>query len=85
MNITSGKIVTAQKVVIYGPEGIGKSTIASKFPDPVFSDTEGSTKHMDIRRFDTPTSWSMLLDQVKYVINNPSICSTYVVDTIDWA
>ena len=29
MNITSGKIMSAQKVVIYGPEGIGKSTMAS--------------------------------------------------------
>ena len=36
MNITSGKIHTAQKVVIYGVEGIGKTTFASRFPDPVF-------------------------------------------------
>ena len=38
MNITSGKIMSAQKVVIYGPEGIGKSTMASKFPNPLFCD-----------------------------------------------
>ncbi|MEE1299148.1 MAG: AAA family ATPase, partial [Acutalibacteraceae bacterium] len=43
-NITRGVIPTAKKVVIYGPEGIGKSTFASRFPDPVFIDTEGSTK-----------------------------------------
>jgi GTPase SAR1 family protein len=30
--ITSGKIAAAQKVVVYGPEGIGKSTFASQFP-----------------------------------------------------
>ena len=30
MEITSGKIAGAQKCVIYGPEGIGKSTFASK-------------------------------------------------------
>ena len=48
MDITSGKIESAQKVIIYGPEGIGKSTFASKFPSPLFSDTEGSTKHMDV-------------------------------------
>lgn len=44
MNITRGKIKSAQKVVIYGPEGIGKSTFASQFPNPLFIDTEGSTK-----------------------------------------
>ena len=46
----------AKKVVVYGPEGIGKSTFASKFPDPVFIDTEGSTKDMDVARFEKPTS-----------------------------
>ncbi len=41
------------KVVIYGPEGIGKtSIIASQFPNPVFIDTEGSTNNMDVGRMD---------------------------------
>ena len=46
MQITSGKIPSALKVVVYGPEGIGKSTFAAQFPDPIFCDTEGSTKHI---------------------------------------
>ncbi len=41
MEIIRGKIPCAKKVVIYGPEGIGKSTFASRFPDPVCIDTEG--------------------------------------------
>lgn len=85
MNITSGKIKSAQKVVIYGPEGIGKSTFASKFPDPLFIDTEGSTKKLDVKRFDKPTSWEMIKQQIDYVVNNPGICRTLVIDTIDWA
>ncbi len=48
MEITSGKILKAQKIVVYGPEGIGKSTFAAQFPDPVFIDTEGSTGNMDV-------------------------------------
>ena len=85
MNITSGKIKSAQKVVIYGPEGIGKSTFASKFPDPLFIDTEGSTKKLDVKRFDKPSSWGMLKEQISYVADNPNICRTLVIDTIDWA
>lgn len=85
MNITKGKIQTALKVVIYGPEGIGKSTFASCFPDPLFIDTEGSTKHMDVARMDKPTSWAMLQNQINYVKSNPTICKTLVIDTIDWA
>ena len=85
MNITQGKIKCAQKVVIYGPEGIGKTTFAASFPKPLFIDTEGSTKKYDVKRFDKPTSWQMLKEQVQFVINNPSLCKTLVIDTIDWA
>ena len=84
MNITKGKVRSAKKVVIYGPEGIGKSTFAAQFPDPLFIDTEGSTKEMDVARFDKPTSWEMLKAQIDYVkVNKP--CRTLVIDTVDWA
>ena len=84
MNITSGKQHRKQKVVIYGPEGIGKSTLAARFPDPIFIDTEGSTANLDVKRFDKPTSWSMLLNQIEYVRTN-RVCETLVIDTMDWA
>lgn len=84
MNISSGIILSAQKIVIYGPEGIGKSTMASKFPNPLFSDTEGSTKRLDVQRFDRPTTSEMLIQQIEYVKSHPEICKTYVIDTADW-
>ena len=76
MQIIKGKIPCPKKVLIYGPEGIGKSTFAAHFPDPVFIDTEGSTKDMDVARFEKATSWSMLMDQIRYVRANPSVCKT---------
>lgn len=85
MNITSGIKDTAQKVVVYGPEGIGKSSFAAQFPYPLFIDTEDSTKMMDVRRFDKPQTWQMLFEEIDYVIRNPQICMTLVVDTADWA
>lgn len=85
MEIIRGKIPCAKKVVVYGPEGIGKSTFAAHFPDPVFIDTEGSTKDMDVARYPKASSWQMLLDQLTYTKNNPSVCKTLIIDTIDWA
>lgn len=85
MQIIRGKIESAQKVVLYGPEGIGKSTLASRFPEPLFIDTEGSTKHMDVARLPKPTSWQMLLDEVRMVRDAPEMCGTLVLDTADWA
>lgn len=85
MEIIRGKMSKPQKVVIYGPEGVGKSTFASQFPDPLFSDTEDSTVSMDVARLPKPTSWTMLLSQIEYVKRNPGICKTLVIDTADWA
>ena len=42
LNIKSGKVPRPQKIIVYGPEGIGKTTFAASFPDPVFIDTEGA-------------------------------------------
>jgi adenylate kinase family enzyme len=85
MNVIKGKLSKPQKVVVYGPEGVGKSTFASKFPEALFIDTEDSTVNMDVARFQKPSSWTMLLQQIAYVKANPKICKTLVIDTADWA
>ncbi len=85
MNIIKGKQSGALKVVLFGVEGIGKSTFASRFPNPVFIDTEGSTDHMDIARTPKPTSWTELLSFVQYFISHPEELGTLVIDTADWA
>jgi hypothetical protein len=85
MEILSGKQANALKTVIYGPEGIGKSTFAAAFPEPLFIDTEDSTKFMDVRRFRKPQSWAELLEQVRYARDTPGLCRTLVLDTADWA
>lgn len=84
--ITSGKVQKAKKVVLYGPEGIGKSSLAAQFPNSVFIDTEGSTTELDVRRFPKPTSWEMINQQVRFAIQQgPSVIGTLIIDTIDWA
>ena len=75
--ITKGTVQKPYKVVVYGPEGIGKSTFASHFPDPLFIDTEGSTRSLDIKRLPKPTSYEMLKQEIDYIIEkNTSICRT---------
>lgn len=86
VKISGGVIRKRQKAVIYGPEGVGKSTLAAHFPKPLFIDTEGSTGNLDVKRFeDKPTSWTMLINYIEYVKQNPQVCETLVIDTMDWA
>ncbi|MGG4444523.1 ATP-binding protein [Brevibacillus fortis] len=85
MQVISGKVEKAKKVVTYGPEGIGKSSLAAQFPRPIFIDTEGSTTEMEVDRLPKPTSWEMLRQQVEWVKQQGSRFGTLVIDTIDWA
>ncbi len=83
--VSSGVIHAPVKVVLYGPEGIGKSTFAAKFPSPVFIDTEGGTKKLNVNRLPQPTSWAMLMDEANEVRLGHIPCGTLVIDTADWA
>ena len=84
LKISSGVVPRAQKVVLYGVEGIGKTTLAAQAPEPLFIDTEGGTAHMDVRRL-TPENWAELLSVVDEVAATPGVCGTLVIDTADWA
>ena len=84
MNITRGPVKTAKKIGIYGPEGVGKSSYAANFPGAVFIDTEGSTKHMDVARFDPPVELGDVINDLNYVLANPKQFGTVVIDTVDW-
>jgi hypothetical protein len=85
MQVISGKVEKAKKVVLYGPEGIGKSSLAAQFPRPIFIDTEGSTTEMNVDRLPKPSSWEMLRQSVEWVKRQGGQFGTLVIDTIDWA
>lgn len=84
----------AIKTTIFGPEGVGKTTLAAQFPDPVIWDIEDGTKSYqksadsEVRqRFQKvlkkPTSWTMAFQEIEYIKQN-KFCKTLVCDTIDW-
>lgn len=82
--LISGKIEKPQRVVVYGPEGIGKSTLASAFPDPVFLDTEGGTIHLNVTRFPQPERWEDILAFTAQLAQGEHSFKTLVIDTVDW-
>ena len=49
-SIVTGKVASAQRVMVYGPGGIGKSTLCALAPNPVFLDIEDGTKDLDVPR-----------------------------------
>lgn len=80
MNIITGKIAKAQKIIIYGEPGAGKSTLASQFPNMLLVDVEHSSEHIDVSRV-LVDDWDALLKTLDECAT--SEFETIAVDTLD--
>jgi len=82
VKINKGKVPRARRVLIYGENGIGKSTLAAQFPKPIFLNLEDGIGDLDcdstgvIRSVTEFYQWLMHLVETDY--------ETIVVDTADW-
>jgi hypothetical protein len=82
--VTRGRRADPLKVVLYGVEGIGKSTFGAAAPSPVVLGPEDGTGHLDVARFPAPTSWQEALDAVRVLTDEEHEYKTLVVDSLDW-
>lgn len=82
LNISRGPRLRALGVVLYGPEGIGKTTLASQFPAPIFIDLESGSDAMDVARTDTPRTFNEVLNLMT-LIQDEDEFKTVVIDTAD--
>jgi hypothetical protein len=82
--IKRGIAPRAQRIVIYGVESVGKTTLAAQTPNPLFLDVEDGTSHLDVPRLSV-NSWTALEQAVKEVAAGGHEFKTLVVDSADWA
>jgi hypothetical protein len=72
-------------ILLYGAKKIGKTSVASHFPDALFLATEPGTKALEVFSVDI-TSWGDFLGYIKTLETAPKKkFSTIVVDTVDLA
>ena len=68
IGVNRGRRLAAQRVVLYGPGGIGKSELCANMQqigiDPLFFDLDNETNHLDVARADWPEGatidWTLL-------------------------
>lgn len=83
LQITRGKKAGAIRAVIYGTEGIGKSTLAAQIPDALLIDTEDGTGQIDAARV-TALDWRAIEHAVKELTADSEGFRAVVIDTADW-
>lgn len=78
----SGK--TPSKVLLFGVEGIGKTTLAAQFPAPIFIDVEGSTVKMKPQpaRMPEAGNYTEIKRQLKQILDFKHNYQTLVIDSV---
>jgi hypothetical protein len=84
LKIERGRRHSPVRAVVYGTEGIGKSTLAAAFPAPVILDTEEGTHHLDVARVSIG-SWDELRAAIAELGGGRGEFRTVVIDSADWA
>jgi hypothetical protein len=84
IKITRGPVRAAVRWVLYGVEGIGKTTLAAQCPGALVLDTEDGSRHLDVARA-AIGDWQSLTLAVKELAVDPQGFATVIIDSADWA
>lgn len=72
------------RVLIYGPPGMGKTTLASEWPAPVFLQVEdGTPGDLELSSFGQLTSYDEVMDAIGALYTDDHDCQTLVSDSLD--
>ena len=81
--ISTGKKDRPALVLIFGGDGLGKSTFASEAPSPVFLGPEEGTANLDVARFDNIKTFSDIMLKIDELINEDHSFKTLAIDSLD--
>ena len=83
-SIQKNTAIAAPRLMVYGVEGIGKSTFASGAPDPIFILTEDGLGSLQVNHFPLATSSNDVMEAIGTLYNDPHDFKTVVIDSLDW-
>jgi hypothetical protein len=76
--------ISAPRLMVYGVEGIGKSTFAAGAPNPIFILTEDGLGSLPVQHFPLATSVEDVMEAITTLYREKHQFGTVVVDSLDW-
>lgn len=83
-NIQRGRAPMPPRILLYGVEGIGKSTFGAQAPKPIFVQTEDGLSQIDCEKFPLATSVDEVRAALTELYVQPHDYETAVIDSLDW-
>ena len=82
--IQHGRQTMPPRVLLYGTEGIGKSSFASQAPKPIFIQTEDGLDEIDTDKFPLATGYDQVVTALADLQREQHAYETVVIDSLDW-
>jgi hypothetical protein len=83
-SIKKNTALSAPRIMLYGVEGIGKTTFAANAPNPIFICTEDGLGSLQVDHFPLATKASDVLDAITSLVTDQHDFGTVVLDSVDW-
>jgi hypothetical protein len=82
--VTTGIVKQPHLILVFGPSGVGKTTLGADAPKAVFISGENGTSHLDVARFPQPKSFADVMQAIRELTTEAHDFKTLVVDSLDW-
>lgn len=82
--IQRGRASKPPRILIYGTEGIGKSTFGAEAPRPIFIQTEDGLDEINCDRFPLATSYEQVSAALQELRTAEHDYESVVIDSLDW-
>ncbi len=83
-SIQTGRENMPPRIMIYGSEGVGKSSWAASAPNAVFIQTEDGLGEIDCKKFPLAHTFSEVTNALVALRDEPHNFQTVVIDSADW-
>ena len=83
-SIRKNDAMAAPRIMVYGVEGIGKSTFCASAPTPIYILTEDGLGSLKVDHFPLATSFADVMDAIASLYKENHAFETVVIDSLDW-
>ena len=81
--IQTDRVHRPPRLLVYGSEGIGKSSFGAAAPDPIFIQTEDGIDEIDCHRFPLAKAWEDVVAALETLTHESHDYRTIVLDSLD--
>src|SRR6185436_276649 len=83
-SVRSGVAEVPKRTLLYGVEGVGKTSFAADAPNVIFIGAEEGFGRLDVQRFPQPQTFDDVIEAIHTLRSDTHGYGSLALDTLDW-